>query len=147
MANYKVYDLYKNFMYKSSKEIYAKVFSTLCNNPVYLYKESKMIEYYWIGNEFENSGIKRQFINEFSKKLSFFAATGYYKYEDFPSDKNNFFDYIINEINYWKSCVYENGHTLNDMLGENPDIIKKELKKLLAYKKDLNELQRALIKY
>ena len=132
MANYKVYDKYKNFMYKSSKEIYAKVFSTLCNSPVY---------------EFENSGVKRQFINEFSKKLSFFATNEYYNYDNFPSDKNNFFDYIINEINYWISCVYESGHTLNDMLEENPDIINKELKKLLAYKKDLNELQKALIKY
>lgn len=66
MANYIVYDKYKNLMYKSSKEIYAKVFSALCSNPVYLYKESKMIDYYWVGNEFEISGIKRQFINEFS---------------------------------------------------------------------------------
>lgn len=147
MSKYKVTDYWNNIIYESDKLLYAKFLVQNISTRSKIYKNDKLLLEYWNGTEIDKEKNRNKFIKDFEKKMSFLATSDYYRYDsDYPDANLKLVEYMIKEIDYWISCVYEEGHCLNQLLDDEPSLVKRELNKIKKYKKELQALKKIIEK-
>lgn len=143
---YKVYDRYNNFLFKSNRVLFAELFILLCKKPCLLKNNNNNFNSYFLGNEIDEIKIKDKLIQLFIKHIIYFSSDSYYTKNDFPNDLCELINYILEEINYWISCCYESGHTLNVELNDSNyhNIVINKIRNIQIIKNNLNHIKSAL---